>query len=169
MSTIKSSAENLTLNADGSGNDIIFQSNASNVATLDQAGLLTATTFAGSGASLTALPAAQLTGSLPAISGASLTTLPTGSVLQVIYASISSAVTTSSGSYSDIGITASITPTSTSNHIYVEWFAPDNRKETGATNLGMRVYRQVDGGGYSSYTQVLGGWGWTNSRSWGES
>jgi hypothetical protein len=62
MSTIKSSAENLTLNADGSGNDIIFQSNGSNVATLDQAGLLTATTFAGSGASLTALPAAQVSG-----------------------------------------------------------------------------------------------------------
>ena len=76
MSTIKSSAENLTLNADGANNDIIFQSNGSNVATLDQAGLLTATTFAGSGASLTALPAAQLTGSLPAISGASLTGIP---------------------------------------------------------------------------------------------
>ena len=55
MSTVKSSAENLTLNADGSGNDIIFQSNGSNVATLDQAGLLTATTFAGSGASLTGI------------------------------------------------------------------------------------------------------------------
>ena len=53
MSTIKSSAENLTLNADGSNNDIIFQSNGSNVATLDQAGLLTATSFAGSGAALT--------------------------------------------------------------------------------------------------------------------
>ena len=38
MSTIKSSAENLTLNADGANNDIIFQSNGSNVATLDQAG-----------------------------------------------------------------------------------------------------------------------------------
>ena len=55
MSTLKSSAEDLTLNADGSGNDIIFQSNGSNVATLDQAGLLTATSFAGSGASLTGL------------------------------------------------------------------------------------------------------------------
>ena len=73
MSTIKSSAENLTLNADGANNDIIFQSNGSNVATLDQAGLFTATSFAGSGASLTALPAAQLTGTLPAISGANLT------------------------------------------------------------------------------------------------
>ena len=40
MSTIKSSAENLTLNADGSGNDIKFQSNGSNVATLSDAGLL---------------------------------------------------------------------------------------------------------------------------------
>ena len=47
MATVKSSAENLTLNADGSGNDIIFQSNGSNVATLDQAGNLTATTFTG--------------------------------------------------------------------------------------------------------------------------
>jgi hypothetical protein len=55
MSTIKSSAENLTLNADGANNDIIFQSNGSNIATLDQAGLLTATSFAGSGANLTGL------------------------------------------------------------------------------------------------------------------
>jgi len=53
MSTIKSSAENLTLNADGANNDIIFQSNGSTKATLDQAGLLTATSFAGSGANLT--------------------------------------------------------------------------------------------------------------------
>ena len=69
MSTIKSSAEDLTLNADGSGNDIIFQSNGSNVATLDQAGLFTATTFAGSAASLTAIPAANITGTLPAMAG----------------------------------------------------------------------------------------------------
>ena len=36
-------------------------------------GTLTATTFSGSGASLTSLPAANLTGTLPAISGANLT------------------------------------------------------------------------------------------------
>ena len=35
MSTLKSSAEDLTLNADGSGNDVIIQSNASTVATVD--------------------------------------------------------------------------------------------------------------------------------------
>jgi len=43
MSTIKSSAENLTLNADGANNDIIFQSNGSTKATLDQAGVISST------------------------------------------------------------------------------------------------------------------------------
>mgnify|MGYP003128679581 CR=1 FL=1 len=43
---------------------------------VDLAGIVTATTFSGSGASLTALPAANITGTLPAISGANLTNLP---------------------------------------------------------------------------------------------
>jgi len=41
MSTIKSSAEDLTLNADGSGNDIKFQSNAVEKASIDQDGVIT--------------------------------------------------------------------------------------------------------------------------------
>ena len=41
MSTIKSSAEDLTLNADGSGNDIKFQSNGVEKASIDQDGLIT--------------------------------------------------------------------------------------------------------------------------------
>ena len=45
MSTIKSSAENLTLNADGANNDIKFQSNGSEVASIDQAGLVTASSL----------------------------------------------------------------------------------------------------------------------------
>ena len=64
MSTIKSSAENLTLNADGANNDIKFQSNGSEVASIDQAGLLTATSFAGSGANLTNIPATDISGKL---------------------------------------------------------------------------------------------------------
>ena len=40
------------------------------------AGVVTATSFSGSGANLTSLPAANLTGTLPAISGANLTSLP---------------------------------------------------------------------------------------------
>jgi hypothetical protein len=53
MSTIKSSAENLTLNADGANNDIKFQSNGSEVASISDGGVITATSFAGSGAALT--------------------------------------------------------------------------------------------------------------------
>ena len=53
MSTIKSSSENLTLNADGSGNDIKFQSNGVEKASLSDGGVFTATSFAGSGANLT--------------------------------------------------------------------------------------------------------------------
>jgi len=114
MSTIKSSAENLTLNADGANNDIIFQSNGSNVATLDQAGLLTATTFAGSGASLTALNGTQVTsGTVPAAR------MPTGSVLQVVNANISAQVVITSTSPTDVGLSASITPSSTSSKIMV--------------------------------------------------
>ena len=43
---------------------------------LGSAGVITATSFTGSGANLTSLPAANLTGALPAISGANLTNLP---------------------------------------------------------------------------------------------
>ena len=42
MSTIKSSAENLTLNADGANNDIKFQSNGVEKASIDQDGKITA-------------------------------------------------------------------------------------------------------------------------------
>ena len=43
-------------------------------------GVCTATTFAGSGANLTALPAANITGTLPAISAANLTNIPAANV-----------------------------------------------------------------------------------------
>ena len=63
MSTIKSQDENLTLNAHGSGNDIKFQSNGVEKASISDAGLFTSTT----------IDATKLTGALPAISGAALT------------------------------------------------------------------------------------------------
>ena len=49
MSTLKSSSTDLTLNADGVGNDIIFQSNAGQVGSLTAEGILTATSYAGTG------------------------------------------------------------------------------------------------------------------------
>ena len=71
MSTIKSSAENLTLNADGANNDIKFQSNGSEVASIDQAGTVTATTFTGASTDATKLPLAggSMTGALKVTGG----------------------------------------------------------------------------------------------------
>ena len=47
---------------------------------VDLAGIVTATTFSGSGASLTNIPAANVTGTLPAISAANLTNIPAAKV-----------------------------------------------------------------------------------------
>ena len=66
MSTIKSSAEHLTLNADGASKDIKFQANGVEKASISSSGAFTSTT----------IDATALTGNLPAISGASLTGLP---------------------------------------------------------------------------------------------
>jgi hypothetical protein len=63
MSTIKSSAEHLTLNADGASKDIKFQANGVEKASISSAGAFTSTT----------IDATALTGDLPAISGANLT------------------------------------------------------------------------------------------------
>lgn len=82
MSTIKSSDEHLTLNADGSSKDIKFQANGVEKASISSAGVMTATTFAGSGASLTALPAAQVTGTMSGVNfkDVGLTTNAIGSI-----------------------------------------------------------------------------------------
>ena len=73
---------------------------------IDVTGAVTATSFAGSGASLTGLTSSQM---------------PAGSVLQVVYATITSgSVTTTSTSYADTNVTASITPTSSSSKILIQ-------------------------------------------------
>ena len=93
MSTIKSSSEHLTLNADGASKDIKFQANGVEKASISSAGAFTSTTIdataltgalpAISGASLTNVPAANITGTLPAIDGSNLTGMSGG-----LYASV---------------------------------------------------------------------------------
>ena len=61
----------------GSGTSVTVNSAATLVLNnANSTGVITATSFVGSGANLTSLPAANLTGTLPAISGANLTSLP---------------------------------------------------------------------------------------------
>jgi len=66
MSTIKSSNEHLTLNADGSSKDIKFQANGVEKASISSTGVMTATSFSGSGAALTGVGVAGITSSADA-------------------------------------------------------------------------------------------------------
>ncbi|QGZ17772.1 putative tail fiber protein [Pelagibacter phage HTVC026P] len=60
-----------------------------------------------------------LTGTLPAVSGANLTNIDGGKVLQVVQGTLSTSVTTNSSSFSDVGLSATITPSSSSNKILI--------------------------------------------------
>ena len=64
-----------------------------------------------------------------------------GSVIQVVQGQYSSTVTTSSTSYIATGLTASITPTSTSSKILVLVSHPSTDKRIGNTYLGLRLNR----------------------------
>ena len=65
------------------------------------------------------LAASKLTGALPAISGASLTAMPTGSVLQVVQATHSTQVASTSTSWTNMSLSASITPSASSSKVLV--------------------------------------------------
>ena len=69
---VESNTDANCLVVDGSRNEVGIGVNPP-TQKLDVNGTVKATTFSGSGASLTALPSSQLTGALPAISGAALT------------------------------------------------------------------------------------------------
>ena len=103
------------------------------------AGVGTFSSIQGSGANLTALPAANLTGSLPAISAASLTSIPAanivgvctagltrtggfGGVKQIAYAQTQSNTTQTSSSYGNISaLQITITPNSSSNLLFFQY------------------------------------------------
>ena len=136
MSTIKSSAEHLTLNADGSSKDIKFQANGVEKASISSAGAFTSTT----------IDATKLTGALPAISGAALTNLSNvGKVLQVVQTNHATQILTTSTSYVATSLTASITPSSTSNKILVSFSVP--QWASTANNYGViTVFRGTTSG-----------------------
>ena len=83
-------------------------------------GVTTATSFSGSGANLTSLPAANLPGALPAISGAALTGVSAGKILQVVSTVKSDVFSTTSQTFTDItGLSATITPANSNNKVFV--------------------------------------------------
>jgi hypothetical protein len=110
---------------------------------------------------------------LPATSGTVITTgstgqvinkasLPTGSVLQVVNATYSTETSSSSSTFADVGLTATITPTSATSKILVLVDAVGCRKSTGDTRLGLKLLRGA--------TNILdmeeyGGWNGTTTGS----
>jgi len=100
-------------------------------------GVSTATSFSGSGANLTSLPAGQLTGTvadaristltaskltgaLPAISGANLTGIDSSKVKQTVYNSTTTTFNTTSSSFTATPCNITITPTVSSSKIIVQ-------------------------------------------------
>ena len=91
------------------------------------------------------------------------TTLPTGSVLQVVYASTSTTVQSSSTALADTGLTASITPSSTSSKVLVIISQNGMRKAVGNTDnrILLQLYKNN-----VSHTKIGGGMGWNNANDY---
>ena len=82
-------------------------------------GVTTATSFSGSGANLTSLPAANLTGALPAISGANLTGVGAGKLLKIHSATTGTTVNVTTPTRADTGLTVTFTPEALGSTFYV--------------------------------------------------
>lgn len=76
-----------------------------------------------------------------AVTGLTKASLPTGSVLQVVNTTYSTYTTTSSSTFSDTGMSASITPTSATSKILVLVNAAGCGKSGGNTAFGMKLLR----------------------------
>ena len=80
---------------------------------------------------------------LPSTTGTVITTgnIPTGSVVQVVNATYGSTVSTGTNTFVTTGLTASITPTSSSNKILVLVSLVGVLKNTGNTCVATKLYR----------------------------
>ena len=156
MSTIGTNSEDLILNADGSGSDIKFKSNGTEVGSISDGGVMTATSFAGSAASLTNVPAANITGTLPAIDGSNLTNLPGGGkLLQVVSMYTDSSTGSPTASWHATNVTASITPSATSSKILVSFDGQVYVQNTsGDAGIALKIQQAISGGATTSPNEL---------------
>ena len=119
-------------------------------------GVTTATTFSGSGASLTNIPdsalsavtASKLTGALPAISGANLTGIAAGGkLLQVVQYSTTTQFSTTSGSFVDVtNFNANIVPQTNSKVlVQVTLMSILTSATSGGEGYGIKILRGSTG------------------------
>jgi len=87
------------------------------------------------------------------------TTPSSGKVKQVVTGSdatlYSISVTNSTSDHAGT-IAYSITPTSSSNKVKIDFFIPQIRHQANTAGLRVRLYRQIGGGGYSHVTGLSG-------------
>ena len=120
--------------------NIRTNTNATFLQNINVSGTVTATSYGGSGASLTNLPAANLTGALPAISAASLTSIPAANIVGVATAGFSR-----SGGFGGRTVSSSISLNSTSHD--VTGFSADVTRfdvifrsaQTASVDFGVRI------------------------------
>ena len=159
MSTLKSADEHLTLNADGTSKNILFQADGVQKASISSAGLFTSTT----------IDATALTGNLPAIDGSSLTGVGGGKVLQVVSANYATEWSSTTDTYADTGLTATITPSATSSKILVLCNQNGCGKSANNASLRLHLYRDVtklaDFGEDLGYTNTAENWNMVGSAS----
>ena len=85
--------------------------------------------------------ASNVTGTLPAANGGSGRTAVTGNVLQIVSASTTSSVATTSTSYVDINLSLNITPSATSSKIFVTYTGSNETNGTGGNRLSIQMLR----------------------------
>lgn len=103
---------------------------------------------------------------IPSVDGTVLSTGSAGAIIQVVHASTTTTTTTTSSTFTDTAITASITPTSSSNKIMVHIVANVgwSKNNTASWAGGLRILRDStvidtpndDSGPISFYTATFG-------------
>ena len=131
-------------------------------------GVCTATTFSGSGASLTNLdasdlasgtiPDARFPATLPAISGANLTNVSAGKFLQIVqeYNSSFPRLQTNSTTFVASDFKVTITPTEANSKILVDFRFISNNNGHGQ-DMYMTIRRSINGGSFDEFTPAGSG------------
>jgi hypothetical protein len=93
------------------------------------------------------------------------TTPTNGTVLQVVTATHSTAVTNSTTTYADTGLTATITPKSSSSKILVlvNHSTSEKSADNAGNGLNIQLHRQIGAGSFSNVYQVVKDCGFTNT------
>jgi hypothetical protein len=89
-----------------------------------------------------------------------------GKILQFKSTSFNTTTSSTSSTYSNISdASLSITPSSTSSKIYFSCYLSGCRKNDGDTYMGIKLFRQINGGGYSEIEKMENGFLYTQNAN----